>query len=127
MIVKISTIEEEFEKAQVKGFIRTRRGKMERVKGYNRSQAEKYFLSQPRGFLGSGFPVTKKDIKLVDDKVSGKVWVNEATGEVILAKDKKKRRGITKQKESAFIPKNPSGSLTQSSDRWLDRYRDNLD
>jgi len=28
---KISTIEEEFEKAQVKGFTRTRKGKMERV------------------------------------------------------------------------------------------------
>jgi len=41
MEVKISTIDEEFEKAQVKGFTRTRRGKMERVKPFSRFDARK--------------------------------------------------------------------------------------
>jgi hypothetical protein len=34
---EISTLDEEFEKSRVKGYIRTRRGKMERVKEFQRT------------------------------------------------------------------------------------------
>jgi len=40
-LVKITTIDEEFKKSQVKGFVRTKKGKMERVSPFSRKGEKK--------------------------------------------------------------------------------------
>jgi hypothetical protein len=196
--VEISTIDEEFEKAQVKGFIRTRHGKMERVNPYARQATEKQWAHEKmriRNAFGKNWgknsPGSQKLVIRIERITSPKKLANfadaledenvhdlagiarakllgmgyDSNGKKLTsgltsgeskqefnrrlltpmeqsinivsideeleksrtkgAKDKKKRKH--KQKESAFVPKEPSGSITQSSDRWLDRYRDYLD
>jgi len=240
VIVKLSTIEEEFEKAQVKGFVRTRRGKLERVSPFERAGVaqekpktfdvgreilkELELISTPRGFGGFGldyipswdeltitydtpreirhedeyfdsrrersdahakvlsqwnsldsqvFDIKKKfELKYPGIKIEtgGGVWGKDVVhirharnSEFVISKsrtpgskDKQKRkrrlttgkdwgslpkaramtanekkywkdRASNRQKESAFIPKNSNGSITQSSQHWLDRNRDFLD
>jgi len=66
---EISTIEEEFEKSQVKAHVRTRRGKLERVKEFSRAGSKNQLpISKKRS--GSGLePADKKALAESKDNV----------------------------------------------------------
>lgn len=64
-IVNISTIEEEFEKSQVKGFIRTKKGKMERVNPFARGGGGA--RSNLKHVIHPGIHNSKKDVPTLND------------------------------------------------------------
>jgi len=103
MEVKITTIDEEFEKAQVKGFIRTRKGKMERVSPFER-KGEKKIKVKPTKREGSLLDAEERESKRVEVKFKALVGqdlqeLNSFTPKTPDAK-KLKNKALTYYKES---------------------------